>query len=112
MKEYILQALGLNNTVICFGQYLPPQKPSVNYFPFEKTGLPDIEFVGEWDDIKNIEYSIYDNKTNKLLNHLVLKKDKNGYIYIWDKHKKKKWKDPNYKYKCFEDGFIFREGVK
>lgn len=112
MKKYILQALGLDNTPLCFGTYLQPPHPAINYFPFEKTGLLDIEFFGEWDFIKKTEYRIFDNKSNKLLNHLVWKKGKDGYIYLWDKLKKKKWTDPNYRFKCFEDGFIFRECLK
>lgn len=111
MKEYIREALGLNWSPICFGTYLPPPNPTINYFPFEKTEL-QVEFMGEWDDVKHIEYRISDTKNHKFIHHLVWKKGKDGYVYLWDKATKKKWTDPNYRFKCSEDGFILRECLK
>lgn len=104
MKKYILQALGLNNTPLCFGQYLPPPNPAINYFPFECQKLPDIQYVGEWDDLIK--------EFNTRGHYFILKKDKNGYLYYYDKVTKKRYNDPYYKYKVFEDGSIFRECVK
>ena len=100
-KELLRHALGLEKQLYCFGDYLQPLNPVINYFPFECQKLPDIQYVGEWDDLIK--------KFNTRGHYFILKKDKNGYLYYYDKITKKRFKDPYYKYKVFEDGMIFRE---
>lgn len=104
MKEFIRQVLGLDNQLYCFGTYLPPSNPTINYFPFECHKLPDIQYVVEWDDLIK--------EFNTRGHCFILKKDKNGYLYYYDKVTKKRYQDPYYKYKVFEDGMIFREKKK
>lgn len=111
MIEFIRYMSSLHDAIYCFGEYVPPKNPFVNYFPqANKKDLP--EFVGMWDDIKTQEYKVFDNKTDKLLYHLIWKKGKDGYIYLWDKLKKKKWTDNKFTFKCLDNDFVFKEGSK
>lgn len=104
MSEEIKQALGLEKQLYCFDDYLPPLNSAINYFPFDIPKLPDIQYVGEWCDLIK--------EFNTRGHYFIAKKDKNGYLYYYDKVTKKKFQDPYYKYKVFEDGMIFREKKK
>ena len=106
MSKDIKQALGLGFEWLCFGNYLPPPNPAVNYFPFDIPKLPDIQYVGEWDDFIKEFKRIGDDG---MKHHYICKKDKNGYLYYYDKITKKRYHDPFFKYKVFEDGMVFRE---
>lgn len=111
MNEFTRYMLPLHDAIYCFGEYKPPKNPFVNYFPqADKKDLP--EFVGMWYNIKTQEYKLFDNKTNKLLHHLIWEKGKDGYVYLWDKLKKKKWTDSKFKFRCLDNEFVFKEDVK
>ena len=108
MSKELRILLGLEKPgLYCFGEYLPPFKPAIDYFPLITPELSPIDIVGEWDQSKWVEVKQY--KKDKLIHHYVWRKDKNGYLYAYDKITKKKYHDPKYKYRVYESGFIVRE---
>lgn len=110
MSKELRVALGLEKPELRFFNvmYVPPEGPAVNYFPLITPELSPIDIVGEWDQSKWVEVKQYEN--DKLIHHYVWRKDKNGYLYAYDKITKKKYHDSKYKYKVLEEsGFIVRE---
>ena len=110
MSKELRQLLGLEKPNIYFvnTMYVPPKSPAVNYFPFETPDLSEVVIAGEWEPTKFVEIKKFEN--DKLIHNYVWKKDKNGYLYVYDKITKKKYHDSKYKYKVMEEsGFIVRE---